>query len=57
MFVKNLNQTQVAQQGVTKFPAAAVLNLVTPKAATELKLLFSADPSPQVRVLCIQAFE
>jgi hypothetical protein len=40
-----LNQTQAAQQSVTRILKIIAMNLVTPKAAAKLELLFN-NPAP-----------
>jgi hypothetical protein len=40
-FVEHLNRTYIAQQSVNKNIAIVVINLVTPKGAAKLELLFN----------------
>jgi hypothetical protein len=41
-----LNQTQAAQQSVTRILTIITMNLVTPQAAAKLELLFN-NPAPR----------
>ncbi len=44
-FLNNKSLTQAAQQSVTKFTTTIVMNLVIPKAAAKLELLFNKPTS------------